>query len=125
MAPTRFPTLTPTAEATNPTKPVFYPTNFSLEKLIVANFSTQNLSDGRVGDTAVLSNAVSLAPTNAPTVYPTLDGFVYRPMDKNASFVSLKLPFPVSVAQAYNPVMDQSLVEGLAASLGVAADKVG
>jgi hypothetical protein len=111
-APTIFPTFAPTTAATNPEKPAFDPTD---AKFDVATMDV--IADSIIGKQ-------TLAPTNAPTAYPTEEGYVVVKQQEEAVVVAAALSFPLSQEEASDPVMQHSLVQGFAASLGVEASKV-
>jgi hypothetical protein len=107
-SPTAFPTLYPTPEATNPERPPFDEVDFNIDFLAVN--PTWSMA--------------TMVPTAAPTAFPTLEGYYMEATDKEVSVVSTTLSFPFSAEEAMHPVVQASLETGMAASLGLSADKV-
>jgi hypothetical protein len=107
---TPFPTFAPTKAPKTPEMPVFAASDFAafLLKLPV------DLS----------SVIVTLRPTVAPTSYPTVEGYAMVAQEKEVTVVSTDISFPLSSEEAANPVMQASLAEGMAASLGFEPEAV-
>jgi hypothetical protein len=96
--------------ATNPPKPVFVETAF--DYLLTATAVDLSTTD------------VTLSPTNAPTASPTHEGYATVEVEMEVTVVSTALSFPLSATEAAHPVVQASLAAGMAASVGLAADKV-
>ena len=76
-----------------------------------------------------VAGAVTLLPTAAPTPHPTPApevGKVYKTVTKQVvqPVVVVPISFPLSKEEAQDPVMQKSLTDGMADSLGVDKDKV-
>jgi hypothetical protein len=102
--PTANPTFAPTPEATNPPKPVFAAEEFDLSLFTPV---------------AEISTTVTLSPTTAPTAVPTSSGYKAVEVEKEVEVVEAALTFALSLIEAENPVMRQSLKNGFAFSLGL------
>jgi hypothetical protein len=103
-APILFPTLEPTEAATNPPKPPYVAADFDY------------ITDAEAVDSITAS---TLAPTAAPTEWPTLEHFVMVEIETAVAVISTALSFPLTVVEASNDVMKRSIEAGFAASLGL------
>jgi hypothetical protein len=95
----------PTPAATNPPKPVYVAADFS------AVTTATPVADSSIG-------TLTLAPTLAPTPAPTVEGYMVQEEQKSVAVVSATLSFPLTAAQAQDPVMMASIEGGVALSLG-------
>jgi hypothetical protein len=110
-SPTAFPTLKPTPKTTDPPKPVFTKSEFTSDIL-----------------TALMEAAVAApatpAPTKRPTGMPTEDGFAVVVEERTVSVLQTALTFSLTETEAKDPVMQQAVEEGVAASMGLDPHKV-
>jgi hypothetical protein len=103
--PTQWPTFAPTQAATNPTKPLYVATDFA------AVMAATPVADSSIG-------TLTMVPTPAPTPVPTSAGYLVQEEQKSVAVISATLSFPLTEAQARDPVMKASLEGGVASSLG-------
>jgi len=100
---TGAPTVSPTPAPTKRQRPTFDADAFKLTSFkVVASIAS-----------------VTLAPTTAPTPSPTFAGFIVEEVSKEVQTVSSEVSFPLSEAEAKNPVMQLALTTGVAVSLGL------
>lgn len=102
-------TIAPTPDTTNPPKPPFDASAFVFisSAVVVADISS-----------------VTAFPTPAPTPFPTLEGYVVVPQEREVAVVLTDLTFPLTAAEAANPIMKLSLEAGVATSLGLDTELV-
>jgi len=103
---TQSPSPAPTAAPTP--APTYYPT-VSAASLVAKEF---------------VAGAVTLAPTAAPTLPPTAEGKVYETQEIVKPVVVVPISFPLTTEEAADPVMQKSLKNGMAKSLGVDEENV-
>merc|ERR1712028_178088 len=103
-----FPTLAPTVKPTNPSKPKFNPSDFNLEAMV----------------TVETIFGATLPPTLAPTPSPTPTGYFAVKEYQKRKVVKAKVTFPVTLEQAKNPVLRQSIECGIGKSIGFGCSDV-
>jgi hypothetical protein len=124
-SPTDAPTAVPeeTAEEVAATSnPTFAPT----EAPVVPELPEFTAADFDVSATAVVADisAVEAAVTAAPTFSPTYAGYETVAVVKEVATVKATVGFPLTQAEATNPVMKLAIESGVASSLGLPADLV-
>jgi hypothetical protein len=69
-------------------------------------------------------NAATMFPTYNPTLMPTIEDFVITTEDQEFSVLVTAFLFPISAAEATNPVLRKSLRQGVASAVGVLVSAV-
>jgi len=108
--PTRFPTLSPTPKPTNPAKPIFNEAEFQAKQ---SAFST-----------VAAVTETTRRPTPAPTSPPTFNGYEVVKKQVKRKAVQAAMSFAITKDEAQNPVMQEALTTGVAASLGLQPESV-
>jgi hypothetical protein len=103
-----LPTFAPTLAPVVPTLPDFNEDDFD----IASEVPVVDITD------------VTLLPTPAPTAAPTHAGYVSVAVVKEVKTIKATVGFPLTQAEATNPVMRLAIETGVAASLGLDADLV-
>jgi hypothetical protein len=88
-----------------PVKPVYDASQFDIAQMTVRTES--------------IVGTATLAPTKAPTAAPSPDGCVMVEQEEEVAITNAPMSFPLSEEEAFDPVVQQALVQGFSTSIGV------
>jgi hypothetical protein len=131
-APTDSPTAVPEETAEKPAEEVaatLYPTFAPTEAPVIPDLPVFDADDAAfsiIASTPAVADisAVEAAVMAAPTSSPTYAGYVSVAVVKEVKTVKATVGFPLTQAEATNPVMKLAIETGVASSLGLPADLV-